>query len=411
MKKVFIPAILLIFITIIAFSIRTCYSGGDDSVTVHKTVIAIDTLLQERIDSFVNNVPYVGSFGLMVYDATARKEVYSYNADTKMSPASCMKLLTSITLLRKVGKSAVHKTRLYIKGKMTGDTLVGDIILKTQFDPLFSRDSLYKMTEALSDMGIKNLKGKVVLDMADYESMSHEEHWTPGDLRTHYLGLPFSGCAKLRREIIYALAHVDIAVNANTVVCGRLDYGTSKLVSEIRTPMHLSIDKAMKNSSNINAEAMLYPLGYTKSRNGNFRNNGIAVLREFVSTELRMPLDESCDIDDGCGLCPNDKLTPRLLVNLLMYAYDHKYIFNEIYTDLPLSGTDGTLYDRLRKPNTIGKIKAKTGTLTKEGGISSLSGYYKADNGHMMIFSIINNSCPVMDGRWWQDRFLSKVVK
>lgn len=411
MKKVFIPAALLTFIAIIALSVRTCRSGGDDSVSVPEMHVTIDTALQARIDSFVATVPYVGRLGMMVYDVTARQEVYSYNADVKMSPASCMKLLTCVTVLKKFGKSAVHKTRLYTSGSMRGDTLVGDVTLKTQFDPLFIRDSLYKLVEALPARGIKKIEGRVVLDMADYESMSHEEHWTPGDLRTRYLGLPFAGSGKLRREMMYALAHVGIAVNSADIVCGRLNYARSQMVAEIHTPMHLSIEKAMKNSSNINAEAMLYPLGYTRSRQGNFRINGIGVLRDFVTQELHMPLDKSCDIDDGCGLCPDDKLTPRLLVNLLTYAYDHKYIFNEIYTDLPLSGTDGTLHDRLRKQNVVGRIKAKTGTLTKNGGISSLSGYYKADNGHMMIFSIINNDCPVLDGRWWQDKFLSKVVR
>ena len=411
MKKGLIPVILLIFIAIIALTVRTCSSEGDDSVSVPQTTVTIDSMLQTSIDSFVNKVPYRGKLGLMVYDATARQEVYSYNADEKMSPASCMKLLTCVAALRKFGKSCVHRTRLYTTGEIHDSTLVGDIILKTQFDPLFIRDSLYKLTEALPANGIKRLKGKVVLDMADYEPMNHEAHWTPGDLRTRYLGLPFAGERKLRIETIYALAHIGIAVNSDSVVRGRLNYSSSKLLAEIRTPMHLSIEKAMKNSSNINAEALLYPLGYTKSTKGKFRENGIKVLREFVQQELHMPLAQNCDIDDGCGLCPNDKLTPRLLVNLLDYAYRHKYIFNEIYTDMPLSGTDGTLHDRLNKPNVIGRIKAKTGTLTKNDGISSLSGYYKADDGHLIIFSIINNECPVMDGRWWQDKLLSNMLK
>ena len=413
MKKVFIPAILLLIaITVIAFSFRACKSEGDDSVKKQShPAVAIDSAMQMRIDSFVTAVPYVGKLGLMVYDITARQEIYSYNADVKMSPASCMKILTCVVALKKFGKSAVHKTRLYTTGKMVGDTLIGDIILKSQFDPMFVRDSLYKMTEVLQTKGIKNVKGRVVLDMADYDAMNHEEHWTPGDLRTRYLGLPFAGGVKMRKEMLYALMNAGITVNSKDIIYGRLNYAASKLVCEIRTPMRLSIEKAMKNSSNINAESLLYPLGYTKSSKGNFRNNGIEVLREFVTKELHMTLDKNCTIDDGCGLCPNDKLTPRLLVNLLTYVYDHRYIFDEIYTALPLSGTDGTLHDRLRKPNVKGRIKAKTGTLTKEGGISSLSGYYKADNGHMIVFSIINNECPVMDGRWWQDKFLTKIVR
>ena len=54
--------------------------------------------------------------------------------------------------------------------------------------------------------------------------------------------------------------------------------------------------------------------------------------------------------------------------------------------------------------NTVadGNVRAKTGTLT---GISSLAGYCKAENGHQLCFSIINQG--VMrnaDGRAFQDR-------
>ena len=411
MKKVVLPTILFIFILIIAFSYCACRSEGDDSTNMNGPSVSVDTVLQAQIDSFVTNVPHIGRLGMIVYDATARQDVYSFNADSLMSPASCMKLLTCITAIKKFYASSFHKTRLYMSGTMMNDTLVGDITLKTQFDPVFNRDSLYKMTEALSTKGIKYLKGRVVLDMADYTAMSHEKHWTPGDLRTRYLGLPFSGGEKLRREMLYALAHVDIAVNSTDIVYGRLNYTNSRLVTEIRTPMRFSIEKALKNSSNINAEALLYPLGYIRSNKGNFRTNGIKVLREFVEKELHMSLDRSCIIDDGCGLCPEDKVTPRLLVNLLTYAYMHKKVFKEIYYDLPLSGTDGTLHDRLLRKNVTGKIKAKTGTLTKNGGISSLSGYFTSNDGHLIIFSIINNDCPVMDGRNWQDKLLTSIIK
>ncbi len=412
-SKVSIIATLssVILFTIIALTIRTCSSEGDASVAYNQhPTVSIDTAFQSRIDSFVTHVPHVGTLGMMVYDATAQRVVYSYNADAMMSPASCMKLLTCITALRKFGKSVVHRTRLYTSGTMHGDTLVGNVTLKTQFDPLFIRDSLYVLTDALGEKGIHHLRGKVVLDMADYLPMQHEEHWTPGDLRVQYLGLPFLGGYRLRREMLYALARLGIAVQQKNIVFGRLNYNESKLLSEMRTPMHSSIEKAMKNSSNINAEALLYPLGYTVSNKGHFRENGVKVLRAFISQELKMNPSSCAVIEDGCGLCPNDKLTARLLVTLLNYAYQHKYIFEEIYTTLPLSGIDGTLHDRMTKPHVREKIKAKTGTLTREEGISSLAGYCKSDDGHTIIFAIINNACPVMDGRWWQDKLWHSVL-
>ena len=409
-KKVFIPIILLAII--IALIFNTCGGESDDSYQDAPPApqISIDKKLQQRIDSFVTKTPPIGSLGMMVYDATAKQEVYSYNADSKMSPASCMKLLTTIAAIRYLGRSAVHRNRLYTSGKMVGDTLVGNITLKVQFDPMFNRDSLYKLTEALQAKHIKRLKGNVVLDMADYDSMNHEEHWTPGDLRTPFLGLPFSGGRKLRNEMLYALARIGIPVRSENIVFGRLNYHASTQIAEITTPMRLSFEKALKNSSNVNAESILYPLGYLVSRQGHFRENGVVKLCHFVAHELKMNPLTSCTIEDGCGLCPYDKLSPKLLVTLLQYAYEHKYIYNEVYQHLPLAGTDGTLYDRMQHPRVKGKLKAKTGTLTREGGISSLAGYFTTSDGHLIIFSIINNNCPVMDGRWWQDNLLKRIM-
>ncbi len=411
-KKVLIPAVLLLII-IIALTVHACWSRGDSSSVgeKEKEEIQIDENLRHTIDSFVTKTPAIGKVGLMVYDATAQKEVYSLNEDSLMSPASCMKLLTSVATLKKLGRANVHKTRLYVSGKVEDGTLNGDVTLKTQFDPFFNCDSLYKLTEALNTMGIKKIEGKVVLDMAVYTRMDHEEHWTIGDLRTRYLGLPLSGGAKLRTEMIYALSRLGIKVKKDDIVYGRLRYSKSKQIGEIRTPLCRSINKALKNSSNINAEALLYPLGYTKNKNGNFRNNGCLSLRDFVEKELKMDADASCRIEDGCGLCPDDKLTARLLVNLLNYVYKKKNMFREVNNGLPTSGIDGTLYDRLYAPSVKGKIKAKTGTLTREGGVSSLAGYFYTEDGHLIIFAILNNQCPVMDGRWWQDKFLSRLCE
>ena len=424
MKKTLIPLVVFTVI-IIALAIRAYWNGGDDSFVpsfLHAyekkkeaengiaVKVTIDSMLQHRIDSFVRAVPSVGSLGVMFYDAAAGQDVYTYRADELMRPASCMKLLTCVASLQKFGKSMKYRTRLYVSGKMKGDTLVGDITLKTQFDPAFNRDSLYLLTDTLAAMGIKCLRGKVMLDMSDYSSMNHEEHWTMGDLRTRYLGLCYTGGNRLRVEMQYALQRAGIVVNRDNIVYGRLDYAASRKVAEIVTPIHYALEKSLKNSSNINAESLLYPLGYTMSNKGNFRSNGIKVLRNFVTERLGMNAAAHCNIEDGCGLCPEARLTPRLLVNVLRYAWQHKYIYNEVYADLPLSGTDGTLHDRLTKPNVAGRIKAKTGTLTTSGGISTLAGYYVAGNGHLIIFAIMNNECPVMDGRWWQDKLLTKIV-
>lgn len=412
MKK--ITPIVIILSIIIVSTLRTCWSG-DDSVSkkdvAKQSLPPIDKALQMRIDSFVAHQPHVGSLGLIVYDMSAKREVYAYNADKPMRPASCMKLLSCVTALRKVGPNYKYRTRLYYSGTIAKDTLYGNIVLKTQFDPFFNRDSLNILTGVIKQKGIKAIKGNIQLDMAFVDPMNHEEHWTMGDLKVSSMGLIYHGYKKMRTEMLYSLQNIaGIRISIDSIRFGRLNPKKAEMIAEIQTPISYPIEKALKNSSNINAESLLYLLGYTVNTSGNFRKNGIIAMQRFVKNELKMDPKKVCNIEDGCGLCPDDRLSPRLLITILDYAHKRKNIYNEVFTLLPLSGTDGTLHDRLRKPNVLGKIRAKTGTLTREGGISTLSGYFTGKDGHIMAFAIMNNECPVLDGRWWQDRFLERSV-
>ena len=317
MKRV-IPVVIITSIVIVS-ALRACWSGDDDISKSIKTEakVPIDNVLIQRTDSFVSKQQSVGSMGLMVYDVTAQRPVYSYRTDVPMRPASCMKLLTSIATLHKVGSNYKYRTRLYTTGRVENDTLNGNIILKTQFDPFFNRDSLCNLLGKLKDKRIKAVKGRVILDMAFLEPMNHEEHWTMGDLKVSRLGLIYQGYKKMRTETLYAMQSVaGIRVCKDSILFGRLVPKAATLVSEITTSIHAPIEKALKNSSNINAESLMYLLGYTVDNGGNFRKNGIVALQRFIKHELRMEPSKVCNIEDGCGLCPDDRLSPELIIAL-----------------------------------------------------------------------------------------------
>jgi serine-type D-Ala-D-Ala carboxypeptidase/endopeptidase (penicillin-binding protein 4) len=96
---------------------------------------------------------------------------------------------------------------------------------------------------------------------------------------------------------------------------------------------------------------------------------------------------ENISIHDGSGLSRLDLVTTDAITRLLSAeaALPSAIQFRD---SLPLAGIDGTLANRLTGPATVGRIQAKTGTLT---GINSLSGYINAANGKTTAFSIICN--------------------
>lgn len=407
-KKKSLTFLLILLLVITTF----CGCGNNSSQSTDEATqeIQIDDSLRLRIDSFICTLPPCGKLGIEVYDITAQKEVFTYNKDSLMIPASCTKLLTCIATLRYFGADRYFKNQLYTTGKISGDTLTGNLILRTQFDTFFNRDTLNSMLEELKSKGIKSIKGDVLIDMVFTEPMDHEEHWIIGDLRTRYMGLVLQGLPRMKSEFASALRMKGIKYE-NEIKLGKLPTKDAVLITENNNKIRRIVEKALKNSSNINAESLLYPLGYIIDTNGRYRENGIRLLKNFLTREININPELAGHFDDGCGLCPDNRMSPQLLVQLLIYAAQRPNIYKEILQAMPLAGIDGTLYNRMHTSDIQGKLRAKTGTLTRNGGVSTLAGYFIGKDKHLIAFAIMNNGCGVEDGRAWQDKFCAKSFK
>ena len=82
--------------------------------------------LQVRLDSMMRDplLDYT-QLGLMVWDLTDDRPLFSFNKQQLMRPASTMKLLTAITALDRLGGNYQYRTSLYYKGEIVSHTLKG----------------------------------------------------------------------------------------------------------------------------------------------------------------------------------------------------------------------------------------------------------------------------------------------
>ena len=96
----------------------------------------------------------------------------------------------------------------------------------------------------------------------------------------------------------------------------------------------------------------------------------------------------SAKILDGCGLAPQNTISPAMYVQLLRYMYGsrNKDVFIE---SLPCSGESGTLSSFLRDTPLHGKVCAKSGTI---GGTKNYAGYIFLPDGRVWVFAIMVNS-------------------
>lgn len=383
--------------------------------------IEIDLALRQRLDSFAQNQPYEGQLSICVWDATAGKEVYSLRANQLLAPASNMKMLTVIAALRRLGPNYCFSSGFYSRGEVKGDSLCGDLFFRVGFDQTFNTDSLRELCQAVGRRGIRKVKGRVVLSMPYNDPMNHEQHWTMGDLKVRKLGIQLRGERRMQQEMQYALSAQNISYRE--IIVTRHDVpGDAVMISESNTPITAAIEPALLNSSNINADLLLVPMAQPfmnvkkvateeQTMADCYRQKGTECLRQFILGQMHAVPDSVCRLHDGNGLCHYDRLTARFLVQLLSFARSHPYIWHCLETYLPVSGETGTLHDRMLRPTVRGKIHAKTGTLTRDDGITSLSGYCQGSNGHTLLFAIIQNGYPVADARLWQNKFCEKLVK
>ncbi len=158
-------------------------------------------------------------------------------------------------------------------------------------------------------------------------------------------------------------------------------------------------------SQNFYAEQILKTLGAETKGEGSF-TAGLDVIRELMSKLGYDPWEYQ--VTDGSGLCRENKFSPEMITNLLAFMYQHKEKETFI-SSLPVSGTSGSLHRRLRNPSCAGKIKAKTGYISKA---CALSGYAETDGGDTLAFSILVNDFKVAPAhvREFQDSICRVLV-
>lgn len=91
---------------------------------------------------------------------------------------------------------------------------------------------------------------------------------------------------------------------------------------------------------------------------------------------------------DGCGLAPQDAISPAQFVQILRYMYgSHE---REAFVEsLPRSGESGTLQSFLAGTALHGCVCAKSGTI---GGTKNYAGYIFLPDGRVWVFAVMVNS-------------------
>lgn len=184
------------------------------------------------------------------------------------------------------------------------------------------------------------------------------------------------------------------------VLLGKAPSGSLLIATETSKPISQLMADTLKPSDNLYADSLF--LHAAEKLNGSPVDWGDAqfIVKKFIQQQTNIELGNAV-LTDGSGLSRHDLLTPEQTVGLLRFLHDRFPLAYEYIAALPVSGRDGTLQRRFKKPNQQDMVRAKTGTMT---GVVSLSGYLYTANAHTLAFAIfINNrpgTSPSISGRY-----------
>lgn len=459
-------------------------------------------VLSSRLDTLIKHkLPPGSNVAIAVYDLTAGKPLYNYQADKLSRPASTMKLLTTITALSRPEADEPFRTEVWYKGVIERDTLRGDLYVKGGYDPEFDDEALDSLVNAVARLPFSVIQGRVYGDVSMKDSLYWGSGWAWDD--TPYSYQPYLSPLMLNKGVVSVTATAgttgDTArlackpassyytltnqtktrapsagrfrvsrnwlTNGNDIiVTGNVDgrrSGTvniyssqdffmhtfverlqargicciekeekkteealpssayafaeflpdslSVLVTSYETSVQDVVKEIMKESDNLNAEALLCRLGAQSTGKKHISaDDGLSAIRKLIKQLGHNP--DRYNLADGCGLSNYNYISPELLISFLRHAYSRTDVFRKLYKALPIGGVDGTLAYRMKKGTPSHRnVHAKTGSFT---AINCLAGYLKAANGHEIAFAIMNqNVLSGREARAFQDAVCDEVIR
>ncbi|MDO5571799.1 MAG: D-alanyl-D-alanine carboxypeptidase/D-alanyl-D-alanine-endopeptidase [Bacteroidales bacterium] len=152
------------------------------------------------------------------------------------------------------------------------------------------------------------------------------------------------------------------------------------------------------DSNNMFTEALLRLLSL-KLADGS-ASKGIYELKKFW--EKNNLNTEALFMYDGCGLSPENRVSPAFFTKMLFLMRDNKMFVNS----LPVAGVDGTLAGFLKNTPLQGKARLKSGSI---GGVICYVGYINTPDPKIVAVMVNNYNCSSYSLRRAMEKLLTSL--
>ncbi|HTD06400.1 D-alanyl-D-alanine carboxypeptidase/D-alanyl-D-alanine endopeptidase [Undibacterium sp.] len=196
-------------------------------------------------------------------------------ADRAMSPASTMKLVTTMIALDELGPTYRWKTAMLSDATIRNDTLRGTLYLRGGGDPNLSWDKLELMLRSLRAQGIRKISGNIVLDRSFFQPARLDVNAPPFDDTpdAYYNVIPDA-----------LLVHSNLITFSLESSANRIAVHTSPPMSKVGIENHLMLDD--RNCAEWEAGWKAHAVEVTRSKSANIVLSGSFPRNCKAATEL-----------------------------------------------------------------------------------------------------------------------------
>ncbi|MBA3489986.1 MAG: D-alanyl-D-alanine carboxypeptidase/D-alanyl-D-alanine-endopeptidase [Longispora sp.] len=360
------------------------------------------------IDSAMED-PRLGSkMSAAVVDLETGERLYDKFADVATTPASTIKLSTSLAALATRGANYRIETKA-VAGSQPGEIVIvggGDLALSVD------GNGSYPGAGTLTDLAnqVQQALGgqaptRVLVDASLFPGPTLGPGLTPADLTEGYIGNVTALATDAGRvnpeDLKVGARHVDpakaagvqfaklLGLPAEAVTTGSAQPG-ARVYGTVHSPTIARIvETTLTTSDNMLAESLARQVAIAKGRPASFEGAAEAISATLTELGLTAPTAQV----DGSGMSALNKISPMFLTSLLTRAAKpDRPELRVLFSGLPVAGYTGTLDERFGTASGgAGVVRAKTGTLN---GVDTLVGVVVAQSGRPLAFALMADSAP-----------------
>jgi serine-type D-Ala-D-Ala carboxypeptidase/endopeptidase (penicillin-binding protein 4) len=312
--------------------------------------------------------------------------------------ASLTKNVTTLAALQTWGSNHRFITNISTTGKLTGDTLKGDLVIEGSGDPFFVWEEAIALGNKLNQLGIKRIQGNLIItgrfamnfepdpqESANFLRLAFDSSRWQGEVAEQYATMP---AGTLKPQLVI-LGNVRIVPNLAVANIS----ASNLLIRHNSLPLWQILKRMNTFSNNEMAESLALQMGGGKE------------VAAIAANATGIPISE-IRLINGSGLGQANQISPRATVAILMAIHNRAQVEGLTLADLYPSSTCncGTIEGRKMPKGAI----VKTGTLSD---VSALSGIVQTQEHGAIWFAIVNRGDGDIDAfHRSQDRVLQTLV-